>query len=114
VRQAKLLAKNIVAVLRDEAPREYIHANEGAVAGLGLWNGVFQKGKFAIKGPIAWLMHRGYHGMAMPMWERKLRVFGDWWSQFWLGRDFAELSDRERPREAFETYASRPKPKVDA
>nr|WP_241429044.1 NAD(P)/FAD-dependent oxidoreductase [Agrococcus sp. ARC_14] len=114
VRQAKLLAKNIVAVLRGEAPREYIHDNQGAVAGLGLWNGVFQKGKLAIKGPIAWVAHRGYHGLAMPMWERKLRVFGDWWNQFWLGRDIVEISDRERPRVAFETFASRPKPKVDA
>ncbi|WP_347756359.1 NAD(P)/FAD-dependent oxidoreductase [Agrococcus sp. ProA11] len=114
VRQAKLLAKNIVAVLRGEAPREYIHANAGAVAGLGLWNGVFQKGKLAIKGPLAWLAHRGYHGLAMPMWERKWRVFGDWWNQFWLGRDIAELSEREQPRAAFETFASRPKPKVDA
>jgi NADH:ubiquinone reductase (H+-translocating) len=113
VRQAKLLAKNIVAVLRDEAPREYIHDNEGAVAGLGLWNGVFQKGKLAIKGPLAWLAHRGYHGFAMPMWERKLRVFGDWIGGFFLGRDIAEISDREQPRVAFETFASRPKPKVE-
>jgi NADH dehydrogenase len=114
VRQAKLLAKNIVAVLRGEAPREYSHDNEGAVAGLGLWNGVFQKGKIAIKGPLAWLAHRGYHGLAMPMWERKLRVFGDWIGGFFLGRDIAEISDREQPRQAFETFASRPKPKVDA
>lgn len=114
VRQAKLLAKNIVAVLRDEAPREYIHANAGAVAGLGLWNGVFQKGKLAIKGPLAWLAHRGYHGLAMPMWERKWRVFGDWWNGFWLGRDIVELSEREHPRAAFESFASRPKAKVDA
>ncbi len=114
VRQAKLLAKNIAAVLRGDAPREYIHDNEGAVAGLGLWNGVFQKGKIAIKGPLAWLAHRGYHGLAMPMWERKLRVFGDWIGGFLLGRDIAEISQRERPREAFETFASRPKPKVDA
>lgn len=114
VRQAKLLAKNIVAVLRGEAPREYIHANAGAVAGLGLWNGVFQKGKLAIKGPLAWLAHRGYHGLAMPMWERKWRVFGDWWNGFWLGRDIVELSEREHPRAAFESFASRPKAKVDA
>lgn len=112
VRQAKLLAGNIVAVLRGEAPREYIHDNLGAVAGLGLWNGVFQSGKIAIKGPLAWLAHRGYHGMAMPMWERKVRVFTGWWNQFWLGRDMAELSEREHPRRAFETFASRPK--VDA
>ena len=36
VRQAKLLAKNLVAVLRGEVPREYFHKNIGAVAGLGL------------------------------------------------------------------------------
>ncbi|WP_026373558.1 NAD(P)/FAD-dependent oxidoreductase [Agrococcus lahaulensis] len=114
VRQAKLLAKNIAAVIRGDAPREYIHDNQGAVAGLGLWNGVFQKGKIAIKGPLAWLAHRGYHGLAMPMWERKLRVFGDWIGGFLLGRDIAEISQRERPREAFETFASRPKPKVEA
>ena len=113
VRQAKLLAKNVVAVLRGEAPREYIHDNQGAVAGLGLWNGVFQKGRIAIKGPLAWLAHRGYHGFAMPTWERKLRVFGDWIGGFLLGRDIAEISDREQPRQAFETFASRPKPKVD-
>jgi NADH dehydrogenase len=114
VRQAKLLARNIAAVLRGDAPREYIHDNQGAVAGLGLWNGVFQKGKIAIKGPLAWLAHRGYHGFAMPMWERKLRVFGDWIGGFLLGRDIAEISQREHPREAFETFASRPKPKVEA
>ncbi|WAC65326.1 FAD-dependent oxidoreductase [Agrococcus sp. SL85] len=112
VRQAKLLSKNIVASLRGEAPREYVHDNLGAVAGLGIGNGVFQSGKIAIKGPLAWLAHRGYHGLAMPMWERKLRVFGGWWNNFWLGRDIVELSEREVPRRAFETFASRPK--VDA
>ncbi|HQE47631.1 MAG TPA: FAD-dependent oxidoreductase, partial [Rhodoglobus sp.] len=75
VRQGKLLAKNIVAVLRDENPKDYFHKNQGAVAGIGLNNGVFQSGNFAIKGYIAWVMHRGYHGLAIPTWERKIRVF---------------------------------------
>ncbi|MEN9749040.1 MAG: hypothetical protein RL149_118, partial [Actinomycetota bacterium] len=87
VRQAKLLAKNIVATLRGEGIREYFHENLGAVAGLGLGVGVYQWRKLAIKGVIAWFMHRGYHGLAMPMWERKFRVFGDWVSQFFLRRD---------------------------
>ena len=71
VRQAKLLAKNIVADLRGELPHQYIHHNLGAVAGLGLYKGVFQSGKIALKGFIAWCAHRGYHGLAMPSWERK-------------------------------------------
>ena len=109
VRQAKLLAKNIVADLRGEATKDYFHKNQGAVAGLGLWNGVFQSGRFAIKGPIAWIMHRGYHGLAMPMWERKIRVFGNWIINFLVGRDIASLQLRVQPRAAFEEFASRPK-----
>jgi len=110
VRQGKLLAKNIVADLRGEDSKDYFHKNQGAVAGLGLWNGVFQSGKFAVKGPIAWLMHRGYHGFAMPTWERKIRVFGNWIINFLVGRDIASLEARVQPRAAFEEFASRPKP----
>ncbi|MFT4233962.1 MAG: NAD(P)/FAD-dependent oxidoreductase [Microbacterium sp.] len=112
VRQAKRLAKNLVAVLRGEATVDYEHKNLGAVAGLGLYDGVFQSGNFALKGFLAWVAHRGYHGLAMPTWERKWRVIGGWWNNFWLGRDSAPLSGIETPRQFFETYASRPKPKV--
>lgn len=109
VRQAKLLAKNLVAALRGEGIREYIHHNMGAVAGLGIGIGVFQFKKLAIKGLIAWFMHRGYHGLAMPMWERKIRVFSGWIWNFFLGRDLASIDAQKTPRLAFETWASRPK-----
>ncbi|WP_344736933.1 NAD(P)/FAD-dependent oxidoreductase [Microbacterium awajiense] len=110
VRQAKLLAKNLVAVLRGELPREYFHKNLGAVAGLGLYNGVFQSGKLALKGFIAWLAHRGYHGLAMPTWERKWRVLWGWWNNLWLGRDMVNLSTVQSPRYVFEEFAARPRP----
>ncbi|QEO09554.1 NAD(P)/FAD-dependent oxidoreductase [Protaetiibacter larvae] len=109
VRQGKLLAKNLVAELRGESPREYIHKNAGAVAGIGLYHGVFQSGKISIKGFIAWLMHRGYHGLAIPMWERKARVFSNWIINFLFRRDLVGIPARDVPREAFETFASRPK-----
>ena len=114
VRQAKQLAKNLVATIRGEATVDYKHENLGAVAGLGLGIGVFQSGKFAMKGFLAWGAHRGYHGLAMPSWERKIRVVGDWVGNFFLGRDIASLDDRETPRAAFEAWASRPKPAVEA
>lgn len=112
VRQAKLLAKNLVAVLRGELPREYIHKNLGAVAGLGLYNGVFQSGKIALKGFVAWVAHRGYHGLAMPSWERKWRVIGDWWHNLFLGRDNVAQIAVQTPRAAFEEFAARPRPAV--
>lgn len=110
VRQAKLLAKNITGVLRGEQPADYVHKNLGAVAGLGLYNGVFQSGKIALKGFVAWVAHRGYHGLAMPSWERKWRVIYDWWNNFWLDRDIVGLEKVQTPRAFFEEFASRPRP----
>jgi NADH dehydrogenase len=110
VRQAKLLAKNITGVLRGELPREYYHKNIGAVAGLGLYDGVFQSGNLALKGFIAWLAHRGYHGLAMPTWERKWRVLWGWWNNLWLGRDLVNLQAVQDPRYVFEEFAARPRP----
>jgi len=109
VRQGKQLAKNLAAALRGEAPTQYIHQNLGAVAGLGLWVGVYQWRNLAIKGWIAWIMHRGYHGLAVPMWERKLRVFSGWIGHFFLGRDMVSLAARETPKAYFQEFASRPK-----
>ena len=109
VRQAKLLAKNIVAQLRGEKIEEYVHYNKGAVAGLGVGVGVFQYKKLAIKGFLAWCMHRGYHGLAMPMWERKIRVFAGWVWNFVLRRDIVGIGATRKPSLAFETFASRPK-----
>jgi len=109
VRQGKILAKNIVAVLRGEQPRDYIHKNLGAVAGLGIGYGVFQSGSFAVTGFLAWMMHRGYHGLAIPMFERKARVFTNWLVHFFWGRDFSSVRRVQKPREFFEEFASRPK-----
>ncbi|TFB65297.1 NAD(P)/FAD-dependent oxidoreductase [Cryobacterium sp. Hz9] len=114
VRQGKLLAKNIVAVLRDETPVQYFHKNLGAVAGLGVGVGVFQSGNLAITGLPAWFAHRGYHGLAMPSWERKLRVVGGWVNNVVLGRDVVSLSATTNPRAVFEEFASRPKPPAPA
>jgi len=109
VRQAKLLAKNIAASIRNQPVKDYFHKNMGAVAGLGIGVGVFQFRSIAITGLIAWFMHRGYHGLAMPMWERKLRVFSGWIWNLLLRRDIVAISATKEPRLAFETFASRPK-----
>jgi len=109
VRQGKLMAKNIVGSLRGDAPKDYHHNNMGAVAGIGLYHGVFQAGRFAVTGFLAWFMHRGYHGLAIPMWERKIRVFGNWIINFLVHRDIVSLEARVEPRAIFEQFASRPK-----
>jgi NADH dehydrogenase len=70
---------------------------------------VFQYKKLGIKGLIAWFMHRGYHGLAIPTWERKIRVFAGWIFNFLLRRDIVSTAANKSPRLSFETWAAKPK-----
>ena len=101
VRQGKRLARNLVAVLRGREPRPYRHRSLGTIATLGLGRGVFQSGPVTITGLPAWLVHRGYHVLAVPTWERKVRVSIGWVGSLLLGRDIASLQTVQHPREAF-------------
>uniref|UniRef100_A0A942SYF6 FAD-dependent oxidoreductase n=1 Tax=Neobacillus citreus TaxID=2833578 RepID=A0A942SYF6_9BACI len=103
VRQGKRLAKNLVATLRGGKPRDYVHHNLGVVATLGLGHGIFQYKRIVITGFPAWVMHRGYHVLAVPTWERKFRVLLIWISAVFAGRDIASLGSVTEPRRAFVT-----------
>jgi NADH:ubiquinone reductase (H+-translocating) len=101
VRQGKLLAANLVADLRGKKVRPYIHHSLGTVATLGIGQGIFQYRRLVIKGFLAWLMHRGYHVLAVPTWERKIRVLLVWASAALFGRDIIPLATVQQPRAAF-------------
>jgi NADH:quinone reductase (non-electrogenic) len=109
VRQGKLLAGNIVASLRGRPLKQYKHHSLGTVATLGLGRGIFQFHGIVIKGFPAWLMHRGYHVLAVPSWERKVRVLAVWLTALLFGRDIVSLASVQHPRRAFMT-AGEPAP----
>ncbi|MFC4033795.1 NAD(P)/FAD-dependent oxidoreductase [Streptomyces polygonati] len=113
LRQAKVLGDNVISGMRGFPQADYKHANKGAVAGLGLHKGVAMivvgKTKIRFKGRLAWYMHRGYHGLAVPTWNRKIRVFADWTLGMFLKREVVSLGAIENPREEFYA-AARPKP----
>ncbi|MDT0302248.1 NAD(P)/FAD-dependent oxidoreductase [Streptomonospora wellingtoniae] len=108
VRQAPVLAANVISALRGKEMTRYVHSNLGAVAGLGLHKGAAQLfGRIKLTGRLAWYAHRSYHLYAVPTFNRKMRVLADWIVGFFLRRDFAALPEMEDPRQAFED-ASRP------
>jgi NADH dehydrogenase len=114
LRQAKVLGDNVISGLRGFPQHDYRHANKGAVAGLGLHKGVAmimvgKRTRIKLKGRLAWYMHRGYHGMAVPTWNRKIRVFADWTLGMFLKREVVSLGAIENPREEF-YEAARPAP----
>jgi NADH:ubiquinone reductase (H+-translocating) len=82
-----------------------VHHSLGAIATLGLGTGIFQYRRLVIKGLLAWLMHRGYHVLAVPTWDRKIRVLSIWLVSFFYGRDIVSLASVQSPREAFRAEA---------
>lgn len=101
-RQALTLAKNILAARNGDELEDYYHENLGAVAGLGAYKGVASvKGK-SFEGPLAWLMHRAYHGYAIPTVERTARVAANWALATVFGRDTTPIRQARTPRRAFE------------
>lgn len=105
VRQARLLAGNIVRVLGGKEPKEYRHAYVGSVASLGLHKGVAQVYGVKVRGWPAWFMHRTYHVSRMPTLNRKIRIVADWTLALFFRREVVSLGTLHQPREVFREVA---------
>ncbi|MEV7522721.1 NAD(P)/FAD-dependent oxidoreductase [Streptomyces sp. NPDC091371] len=105
VRQAKVLADNLIAALRDEVLTEYAHKYAGSVASLGLHKGVAHVYGRKLKGYPAWVMHRVYHLSRVPTFNRKMRVLAEWTLSGLFKREIVSLGSLEHPRAEFELAA---------
>lgn len=111
VRQAKVLADNLIATMRGKPLHEYAHKYAGSVAGLGLYHGVANVYGVKIKGWPAWFMHRTYHVFALPTFNRKVRVVADWTLALFFRREIVSLWSMHEPFHEFQR-AARSDPKA--
>lgn len=107
VRQARLLAKNIVRSLRGKELKDYHHKNLGSVASLGLHKGVADTLGMKVKGFPAWSMHRMYHVKAMPTFNRKARITFDWLLGGLFQREVISMGQIQDPHAEFHRSANR-------
>jgi NADH:quinone reductase (non-electrogenic) len=91
VRQARLLADNLLHSLRGEPLKDYRHKYAGSVASLGLHKGVAQVYGVKLRGWPAWFMHRTYHVSRMPTTGKKIRVVSDWTLALFFRREVISL-----------------------
>ncbi|MGP3637537.1 NAD(P)/FAD-dependent oxidoreductase [Streptomyces sp. 24-1644] len=108
VRQAAVLAENILATLEGRPLKEYRHAYVGSVASLGLHKGVAHVYGRKLKGYPAWLMHRMYHLSRVPTFNRKARVLAEWTLAGLFKREIVSLGSLEHPRAEFALAAGGP------
>jgi NADH dehydrogenase len=110
VRQAKVLARNLLAFLDDRPLKPYRHKYAGSVASLGLYKGVAEIYGIKLKGYLAWFMHRTYHVSRMPTFNRKARVLADWTLALLFRREVVSLGQIHEPRAEFSRAAVPPPP----
>ncbi len=79
VREAPLLARNIVAAIRGRPTRPFRYREAGMMASLGNREGLADiAGRAMVSGLPAWLMWRAYYLARLPGAYRKTRVAMDW------------------------------------
>jgi NADH dehydrogenase len=91
IRQAAVVAHNIVATLRGGPRRKFSFTGLGKLGALGHHSAVAEVFGFKISGLLAWFMWRTIYLMKMPGWGRRLKVASAWTLDVVLPPDIVEL-----------------------
>ncbi len=78
LREARVLAQNIFAVLDGRPPRPFVYHTLGMMGSLGHNKGFGLLIKARVRGHVAWFVRRTYYLLQMPGWSRRLRIMIDW------------------------------------
>lgn len=94
-REAKQLARNVMAVLRGQTPKPFLFRTLGEFINLGHRVAVAQIKWFKFSGFLAWFLWRSVYLVKIPHWSRKARVVSGWTLDLLFGRNSVES---ETPR----------------
>lgn len=98
LRQARRLARNMLAEARGRPLRPYRYRMLGQAATLGRHKGVAELfGRIRLRGFAGWWFTRTYHLYQLPLASRKLRVVTDWTVGLFFRRDVVELGSLGQP-----------------
>ena len=91
LRQARHLARNILAEIRGSALRPFSHKNLGVFVPLGRFSAAADVLGIKLSGILAWCLYRTYYLLQLPRLERKLRVVTDWTLELAFRRDIVQI-----------------------
>ena len=93
VRQARILAKNIVLKTLKKDLRQFQYSSKGSLASLGSKKGVGKVYFINIRGLLAWVVWRAFYLSFLPSFSTKMRVLFNWILEFFIPRK-AVLTDQ--------------------
>jgi NADH dehydrogenase len=92
LREAKVLAENIVGVLDGRPPQPFVYNTLGMMGSLGHSKAFGQLLNMRVYGVVAWFVRRTYYLLQMPGWRRRLRIMIDWTFALLFRPDIVKLS----------------------
>ena len=97
IRQAAVLAGNIVAEIRGQAPQPFRFKTLGMLAAIGRRAGVAEILGLQFSGIIAWFLWRGIYLGKLPGLQNKVRVALDWALDLVFSKDIVQLPTLRSP-----------------
>jgi NADH dehydrogenase len=92
LREARVLAGNLFAVLNGQPPRPFVYDTLGMMGSLGHSKAFGQLLKARVRGVPAWFVRRTYYLLQMPGWARRLRIMIDWTFALLFRPDIVKIS----------------------
>jgi NADH:ubiquinone reductase (H+-translocating) len=105
IREARQLARNVVAVIEGRTPSPFIFRSLGTLASLGHTDAVGLVLGVRLSGFLAWWIRRTYYLFQMPRWDRRLRIVLDWTVALFFWPDITKVElqvEREQVKRARE------------
>jgi NADH dehydrogenase len=91
LREAEVLARNLVRATEGESPEPIVHPSRGTLVLLGDRKAVGQFLGLRVRGSLAWFCRRAFYLVHVTRWQRRLRVALDWTLDLLLPADPAPL-----------------------
>lgn len=90
VRQAPILAKNILRNVKDKPLKAFTYRSKGQLVSLGRFQAVAQIGPLHLSGPLAWFLWRNTYFWNFPSWNKRFKIATDWFVNLFFPRDISQ------------------------
>ncbi len=94
VREAKFLAKTILATINHKPVKAFSYKPRGSMASLGHYKAVAKVFNFKLSGLFAWLLWRAFYISMVPSLSTRLRIALNWMFDYILPRKIVQVNQR--------------------
>ncbi|MEM7283414.1 MAG: FAD-dependent oxidoreductase [Pseudomonadota bacterium] len=105
VREAKFLAKTILASMDDRPLNAFEYEPRGSMASIGHYKAVAQVFKFKLSGLFAWILWRAFYISMVPSLSTRLRIALNWMFDYVLPRKIVQIQQKSEGACRHKRYA---------